>query len=88
MIAYFDTNVFDHLEQRHGVTEWDLYRIGRAVRLEYLQVVLSFLNLEEILFIAKSKPDRAKAKSRLIFELAEPRVARSTRVGEHFSHFG
>lgn len=74
IIAYFDTNVFDHLEQRIGVTEQDLYRLGRAVKLEYLRVVLSFLNLEEILFIAQSKPERAKAQLKLIFELADKRL--------------
>jgi hypothetical protein len=35
MIAYFDTNVFDHIEQRsNGVTEEDLVRLGRAVKLD------------------------------------------------------
>lgn len=74
MIAYFDTNVFDHLEQRLAVTETDLSRIGKAVQQNGLRVILSFLNLEEILFIAKSKPDRAKAQVQLIFELADKQL--------------
>jgi hypothetical protein len=71
MIAYFDTNIFDHLEQRNGVTEWDLYRIGRAIKLGYLRIVLSFLNIEETLFIVQSQPERADARVRLILELCD-----------------
>ncbi|MGE5712039.1 MAG: hypothetical protein ACM34B_17840, partial [Nitrospira sp.] len=74
MIAYFDTNVFDHLNQRNGVTEWDLFRIKRAIKMEQLQLVLSFLNIEEILFIAESKPERAMSELKLIFELADKRL--------------
>jgi hypothetical protein len=74
MIAYFDTNVFDHVEQRNGVSDWDLYRLAHAVKQEYLQIVLSFLNIEEILFIAQSKPERAKAQLKLILELADKRL--------------
>lgn len=74
MIAYFDTNIFHHLEHRIGETDWDLFRLGRAVKLEHLRVVLSYLNLEEILLIARSKPARAKAQLKLIFELADKRL--------------
>lgn len=71
MIVYFDTNVFDHLEQRNGVTEWDLYRLGRAVKLEYIRIILSFLNIEETLFIVQSQPERANARVKLILELCD-----------------
>jgi hypothetical protein len=74
MIVYFDTNVFDHLEQRNDVTEWDLYRLKRAIKMEHVQLILSFLNIEEILFIAESKPERAMAQLKLIFELADKRL--------------
>ena len=74
MIVYFDTNVFDHLEQRNGVTDWDLFRLGRAVKMEQLRLILSFLNMEEILFIAQSKPERAMGQLKLIFELADKRL--------------
>ena len=71
MIVYFDTNVFDHLEQRNGVTEEDIYRLGRAVKLEHIRIVLSFLNIEETLFIVKSQSDRAYARVKLILELCD-----------------
>lgn len=74
MIVYFDTNVFDHLEQRHGVTEWDVFRLRRAIRMEAIQLIFSFLNVEEILFIAESKPERAMAQLKLILELADKRL--------------
>jgi hypothetical protein len=62
VIVYFDTNVFDHIEQRHGVTDEDLFRLERAIKLEHLRVILSFLNIEELLFIAEAKPERAMAQ--------------------------
>lgn len=75
MIVYFDTNVFDHLQQHNqGVTEWDLYRIQRAVKHGYVRLVFSSLCIEETLFIIKSKPQRANARMKLILELADKQL--------------
>lgn len=75
MIVYFDTNVFDHLEQRcHGVTDWDLYRVQRAIKHECFRLVLSALNIEETLFIVRSQPERAVARVKLILELTDRRL--------------
>jgi len=71
MIVYFDTNVFDHLEQLNGVTAWELFRIRRAVQHGCMRVVVSYLNIEETLFIVPSQPVRAEARVKLIFELAD-----------------
>lgn len=71
MIVYFDTNVFDHLEKLSGVTAWDVFRVKRAVKLGYIRLVLSYLNIEETLFIVSSRPKRAEAQVGLIFELAD-----------------
>ena len=73
MIAYFDTNVFDHLEQRsnNGVTEEDLFRIGRAVKHEYLRVVISYLAIEETLLFIQHEPKRANARVKLMLELGD-----------------
>ena len=71
MIVYFDTNVFDHLEQLNGITPWDLLRIKRAVRHECIRVVVSYLNIEETLFLVPSQPKRAESRMRLIFELGD-----------------
>jgi hypothetical protein len=74
MIVYFDTNVFDHLEQRLGVSDRDVFRLERAIELEHVRLILSFLNIEEILFIAESKPERAMAQLGLILKLADKRL--------------
>lgn len=72
VVACFDTNVFDHLEQRsNGVTEWDLYRLRRAVKHGCVRLVLSFLNIEETLFLVRSQPKRADARVKLILELGD-----------------
>lgn len=71
MIVYFDTNVFDHLEQSIDVTTFDLFRIKRALRHGCVRLVLSYLNIEETLFIVHSQPKRAEARVRLVLELAD-----------------
>lgn len=74
-IVYFDTNVFDHIERHlHGVTDWDLYVLRRAVKDEKIAIVLSFLNVEETLFIVESQPERAQARIKLILGLASNRL--------------
>lgn len=75
MIVYFDTNVFDHLEQLNGVTAWELFRIRRAVKHGYIRVVTSYLNVEETIFIVPSQPKRAQARVKLIFELGDKSLA-------------
>ncbi len=75
MIVYFDTNVFDHLERRScGVTEWDLYRLRRAVRHKYCRVVLSFLTIEETLFFIQRDPVHAEAQIKLMLELGDKQL--------------
>lgn len=71
MIVYFDTNIFDHLEQLNGVTAWDLFRIRRAVNHGCVRLILSYLSIEETLFIVSSQPQRAEARVKLILELAD-----------------
>ena len=74
MIVYFDTNVFDHIEQRNGVTDWECHILERAVKDGKIAVVLSFLNLEETLFLINTQPQKAKARINLILELASFRL--------------
>lgn len=75
MIAYFDTNVFDHIEQRsNGVTEEDLFRLGRAVKLDYLRVVISFLVIEETLLFIPRDSKAAEARVKLMLELGDKRL--------------
>lgn len=74
MIAYFDTNIFDRLEQRRGVMDWDVCRLQRAVKHEQLAVILSFLNLEETLFVVESHPEKARARVNLILEIGSHKL--------------
>ncbi len=75
MIVYLDTNVFDHLERRSsGVTEEDLFRFGRAVKLDHLRVVISFLAIEETLLFIPSNPQRADARVKLMLDLGDKRL--------------
>jgi hypothetical protein len=74
MIAYFDTNSFDRLEQLRGVTDWDMYRLQRAVKHEQLVVILSFLNLEETLFVVEAHPEKARARVDRILEFGSPKL--------------
>jgi len=74
MIAYFDTNIFDRLEQRRGVTDGDVYRLQRAIKHGQLAVVLSFLDLEETLFVVKSHAERARARVSLILEICSRKL--------------
>lgn len=71
MLVYFDTNVFDHLEQAIGVTGWDLYRIQKAIKHSVIQLVLSSLTIEETLFMVPSQPARAAARVKLILALCD-----------------
>lgn len=71
MIVYFDTNVFDHLDRRIGITEWDVYRVKRAAKHECIRVVLSYLNIEETLFVVSLDRQKAEARVKLILELAD-----------------
>jgi predicted nucleic acid-binding protein len=74
VIVYFDTNVFAHIEQRKDVSEWDVYVLQRAVKDGKIAIVLSYVNIEETLFIVKSQPERAKAEVYLMLDLADFRL--------------
>lgn len=75
MIVYFDTNVFDHLEQRsNGVTEEDFFRLGRAVKLNYIRVVISFLAIEETLLFIPRDPRRVESRVKLMLALGDNRL--------------
>lgn len=70
-IVYFDTNVFDHIHKRLGVADSDLSALYSAVKAGKISILLSVLNLEEILAALDSCPDLAMAELRLILDLAD-----------------
>ena len=71
MIVYFDTNVFDHLEQRNGVTDWDFYRLQRAISQGVFRLALAPLTIEETLFLVPLQPARAARRIKLMLELCD-----------------
>lgn len=71
MIAYFDTNIFDHIHKRIGFTDSDLSALRSAVKAGKIKILLSVLNLEETSAALDSCPDVAIAELQLILELAD-----------------
>jgi len=69
--VYFDTNVFDHIHKGIGVTEDDRLALRSAVKTGRISLVLSFLNLEEVLSSMESSPSQANAELQLILDLAD-----------------
>lgn len=69
--AYFDTNVFDHIHKRIGVTESDLTKLRSLIMSGRLSVLLSILNLEETVSLLNSYPELAIAELQLILCLTD-----------------
>ena len=49
---YFDTNIFDHLVKGIGITEAEERALRSAVNSGHISVLLSYLNLEEVMCFA------------------------------------
>lgn len=69
--VYFDTNVFDHIHKKIGVTDADLLTLRSAVKASKLSILLSILNIEETVSVLKSNLALAIAELQLILELAD-----------------
>lgn len=69
-IAYFDTNVFDQIYKQLAVREADQIALRSAVDEGKICILLSILNLEEVISALKSRPDLAIAEINLILNLA------------------
>jgi hypothetical protein len=69
--TYVDTNIFDHIVKRIGITEADERALRSAVNKGRISVLLSYLNLEEALCAMPTSPELALAQLRLIMEIAE-----------------
>ena len=69
--VYFDTNVFDHIYKRIGVSESDLSSLYSAVKTGKISVLLSIANLEETVSALASCPNLAKEELRLIIDLTD-----------------
>ncbi len=69
-IAYFDTNVFDQIYKQVTVSEADQIALRSAVDEGKICILLSILNLEEVISALKSRHDLAIAEINLILNLA------------------
>jgi hypothetical protein len=70
MIAYLDTNVFDHLYKKIGCTGADIANLRKAIYGRQLSVPLSIHTLEEILLVDKTRPHWLVAQVKLTLSIA------------------
>ncbi len=79
--VYFDTNVFDHIYKKIGVTETDLQVLWNAVTEGRLSIIFSVINIEEVLAALKSKPAVALHELWLILKRADwERIVKPTDI--------
>jgi predicted nucleic-acid-binding protein len=72
--AYFDTNVFDHIYKRDGITDKQVEQLHSCVRTSKLSIVFSYINLEEILSALYKSGEAlkiARDELRLILDLCD-----------------
>lgn len=69
--VYCDTNVFDRIHKRLGVTDSDLHALKAAAKKAHLSILLSVLNIEEVLAAIRADPTLAIRELWLILELAD-----------------
>jgi len=70
MIAYLDTNAFDHLYKKIGCTGADIANLRKAIYGRQLSVPLSIHTLEEILLVDKTRPHWLVAQVKLTLSIA------------------
>lgn len=70
MIAYLDTNVFDHLYGKVGCTSNDIANLRKAIYGRELAIPLSIHTLEEILLAHNARPELLVARIKLTLSLA------------------
>ncbi len=74
MIAYLDTNVFDHIYKKIGCTGTDITNLRKAIYGRELSIRLSIHALEEILLARKVSPQALAAQVKLTLSLANSRA--------------
>jgi hypothetical protein len=73
MIAYFDTQAFDHIYKKIGCTSADIANLRKAIYGRRLSIRLSIHTLEEILLGRKVSPQAFAAQIKLTLSLASSR---------------
>jgi hypothetical protein len=74
VIAYFDTQVFDHAYKKIGCTGADIANLRKAIYSRQLSIRLSVHTLEEILLGRKVSPQAFAAQIKLTLSLASSRT--------------
>jgi len=74
VIAYFDTQVFDHVYKKIGCTSADIANLRKAIYGRELSIRLSVHTLEEILLGRKVSPQAFAAQIKLTLSLASSRT--------------
>lgn len=70
MIAYLDTNVFDHLHKKIGCSGADIANLRKAIYGRQLSIPLSIHTLEEIMLVGKVRPEWMVAQVKLTLSIA------------------
>lgn len=73
MIAYLDTNVFDHLYKKIGCTSADIAQLRKAVYGRGLSMPIGIHVLEELLLDRRASPQELVARVKLTLSLASIR---------------
>jgi hypothetical protein len=74
MIAYLDTQVFDHIYKKIGCTGADIANLRKAIYGRELSIRLSLHTLEEILLARRISPQAFAAQIKLTLSLANSRA--------------
>jgi hypothetical protein len=74
MIAYFDTQAFDHIYKKIGCTGADIASLRKAIYGRQLSIRLSVHTLEEILLGRRVSPQAFAAQIKLTLSLASSRT--------------
>jgi len=74
VIAYLDTNAFDHIYRKIGCTGADIANLRKAIYGRQLSIRLSIHTLEEILLGRKISPQAFAAQIKLTLSLASSRT--------------
>jgi len=67
---YFDTNVYDHINKRLGVSGGDVGYLRRYLKAGGAVLRLSVFNLEEAVGLVRSRPHAARTLANLMRDLA------------------
>jgi hypothetical protein len=74
MIAYLDTQAFDHIYKKIGCTSADIANLRKAIYGRQLSIRISVHTLEEILLGRKAAPQAFAAQIKLTLSLANSRT--------------